>query len=100
MSGRNSILLQGDVAEAVPALKREDGGDLHVIGSTNLVQTLNKSDLVDPIRFIIDPVVAGGGKRIFHDDETSTTATRRQRNDQQGIGHREVRRIATCSGAS
>ena len=65
---QNSILLHGDAGEAVAALKREDGGDLHVIGSTNLVQTLMGHDLVDEFRFIIDPIVVGGGKRIFHDD--------------------------------
>ena len=65
---QNSILLHGDAREAVAALKRDDGGDLHVIGSTNLVQTLIEHDLVDEFRFIIDPIVVGGGKRIFHDD--------------------------------
>ena len=64
----NSILLQGDVGEAVAALKQEDGGDLHVLGSTNLLQTLNDNDLVDEYRFIIDPIVVGGGKRVFQDD--------------------------------
>jgi dihydrofolate reductase len=65
---QNSMLLHGDAGEAVAALKREDGGDLHVIGSTNLLQTLMEDDLVDEFRFIIDPIVVGGGKRIFHDD--------------------------------
>jgi dihydrofolate reductase len=65
---QNSTLLNGDVVQAVSSLKREDGGDLHVIGSTNLVQTLIENDLVDEFRFIIDPIVVGGGKRIFHDD--------------------------------
>jgi dihydrofolate reductase len=65
---QNSSLLRGDAGEAVAALKREDGGDLHVIGSTNLVRTLIENDLVDEFRLIIDPVVVGGGKRIFHDD--------------------------------
>src|SRR5215210_7343881 len=37
---QNSTVLQGDVAQAVAALKREDGADLHIIGSTELVQTL------------------------------------------------------------
>ncbi len=64
----NSILLHRDGADAVAALKGEDGGDLHVIGSTNLVQTLNENDLVDEYRFIIDPILVGGGKRIFRDD--------------------------------
>ena len=50
------------------ALKRENGGDLHVIGSTELVSTLVEHGLVDEFRFMIDPVVLGGGKRAFRDD--------------------------------
>lgn len=65
---QNSTLLAGDVAEAIPALKDEDGGDLHVIGSTELVKTLIAHDLVDEFRLMIDPLVLGGGKRIFFDD--------------------------------
>jgi dihydrofolate reductase len=65
---QNSTVLQGDVAEAVAALKQEDGDDLHVIGSTKLVQTLIEHDLVDEFRVMIDPLVVGGGKRIFRDD--------------------------------
>jgi dihydrofolate reductase len=65
---QNSTVLRGDVGEAVAALKREDGGDLHVIGSTELVQTLVEHDLVDEFRVMIDPIVLGGGKRIFRDD--------------------------------
>jgi dihydrofolate reductase len=64
----NSTLVEGDVAAAVTALKQEDGGDLHVIGSTQLAQTLIEHDLVDELRLMIDPVVLGGGKRIFRDD--------------------------------
>lgn len=68
LAWRNSTLLCGDVADSVAALKREDGGDLLVIGSTRLVQTLMAHDLVDEFRLIIDPVVVGGGKRLFADD--------------------------------
>jgi dihydrofolate reductase len=64
----NSTLLRGDVPEAVTALKQEDGGDLHVIGSAKLVHTLIEHDLVDEFRFMIDPLVVGGGKRIWPDD--------------------------------
>ena len=56
------------MAAAVTALKQADGGDLHVIGSTELVRTLIEHDLVDELRLMIDPVVLGGGKRIFRDD--------------------------------
>lgn len=68
---RNSTLLRGDVADAVAALKGEDGGDLLVIGSTTLVQHLLGHDLVDEFRVMIDPLVLGGGKRIFPDDGTA-----------------------------
>ncbi len=64
----NSILLQGDVGEAVSALKEEDGGPLHAVGSTKLVHTLLEHDLVDELRLMIDPLVLGGGKGIFRDD--------------------------------
>jgi dihydrofolate reductase len=64
----NSSVLQGDVADAVGELKQEDGEDLHVIGSTQPVRTLIEHDLVDEFRLMIDPVVLGGGKRLFLDD--------------------------------
>ena len=64
---QNSTALQGELADAVAALKQEDG-DLHVIGSTELVQGLIQHGLVDELRLMIDPVVLGGGKRIWRDD--------------------------------
>ena len=66
-------MLQGDVADAVVALKQEDGADLHLIGSTELVQTLMAHGLVDEFRLMIDPVVLGGGKRIFREDGSLRT---------------------------
>jgi dihydrofolate reductase len=68
LAWQNSTVLQGDVADAVAALKREDGQDLHVIGSSQLTQTLVERDLVDKFQVMIDPVVVGGGKRLFRDD--------------------------------
>jgi len=64
----NSTVLEGEVTEAIAALKKEDGGDLLVIGSTVLVQTLIEDGLVDEFRLMIDPIMLGGGKRIFPDD--------------------------------
>jgi dihydrofolate reductase len=66
----NSKLLKGDVAEVVAALKQEDGKDLRVIGSAQLVQTLIGHDLGDELWLMIDPVVLGGGKRPFPEDGT------------------------------
>jgi dihydrofolate reductase len=65
---RNSRLLGSDTGAAVRALKAEEGKDLHVIGSPGLVQTLLALGLLDELRLMIDPVVAGGGKRLFRDD--------------------------------
>lgn len=68
LAWHNATLLPGDAVEAVAALKREPGGYLLVFGSTRLVQTLVGRGLVDELRLMIDPVVVGGGKRIFRDD--------------------------------
>lgn len=65
---QNSTLVEGEMAAAVAALKHAAGGDLHVIGSTELVQSLIEHGLVDELRLMIDPLVLGGGKRIFRDD--------------------------------
>jgi dihydrofolate reductase len=65
---QNSTLLRGDLAESVAALKRDGSDNLHVIGSTQLVGSLIEHDLVDEFRLMIDPLVLGGGKRIFRDD--------------------------------
>jgi len=65
---QNSTVLEGDVSEAVAALKQENGGDIHVIGSLDFVKTLLEHDLVDEFRLMIDPVLLGGGKRLFADD--------------------------------
>jgi dihydrofolate reductase len=65
---QNSTLLAGDLSDAVNALKAQDGGDLLAIGSTVLVHSLIQQGLVDEFRLEIDPVLVGGGKRIFPDD--------------------------------
>ena len=61
----NSMLLAGNVAEEVKKLKSEDGPDLHVWGSCNLLQTLLKHDLVDELWLKIFPITLGTGKRLF-----------------------------------
>ena len=66
----NSRVLRGDASEAVAALKREDGEDLLAIGSTKFVQTLIQHDLIDEFRLMIDPLLVGGGSRLFPDDGT------------------------------
>jgi len=62
-----SVFLGGDIAEKVSQLKQQEGPDLHVYGSANLVQTLMKHDLVDAFWLKIYPLTLGSGKRLFVD---------------------------------
>ena len=61
------MFLNGDVAEKVAKIKQQQGPDLHVWGSGNLIQTLVKHDLVDAFWLMIYPITLGGGKRLFAD---------------------------------
>lgn len=63
----NSTLLQSDVPKAVAELKEQNGKDIVVLGSGQLVQTLVENDLVDEFGLMIHPVVLGSGKRLFPD---------------------------------
>ncbi len=81
----NSTLLPADdVLGAVGRLRAEDGGDVQVMGSSKLAGELIGGGLVDEYRLMIEPIVLGGGKRLFPDDgqsrplelvSTSTSAT-------------------------
>src|SRR5580700_6381848 len=65
-----SVFLNGDIAEKITELKQQEGPDLHVYGSANLVQTLLKHDLVDAFWLKIFPITLGSGKRFvcrWHD---------------------------------
>ena len=62
-----SVFLRGDIAKQVAGIKRQEGPDLHVWGSGNLLQTLMKHDLVDAFWLMIYPLTLGAGKRLFAD---------------------------------
>ena len=63
----NSTLLKGGVKKAVTALKAQQGEDLVVMGSGNLIQTLMKHNLVDRYVLLIHPLVLESGQRLFAD---------------------------------
>jgi dihydrofolate reductase len=62
---RPSVFLDGDIAEKVGEIKQQEGPDLHVWGSGDLIQTLIKHDLVDVFWLMLYPITLGGGKRLF-----------------------------------
>jgi len=68
----NSILLKGDVPQAVAVLKTQLEKDLVILGSGQLIQTLMKHNLIDQFMLLIHPLVLGTGHRLFPDDVYST----------------------------
>lgn len=80
----NSTLIDGDLAEEIPKLKDQPGGEIQVQGSCQLIQSLMRHDLVDEYRLWTFPVLLGSGKRLFGDGtmpsglkliETKTSST-------------------------
>jgi dihydrofolate reductase len=67
LTWNNSVLLSGETVAAIRKIKSEDGPELQVHGSSNLLQTLIKNDLVDEFWLKIFPVTIGAGKRLFGD---------------------------------
>jgi dihydrofolate reductase len=68
---QNSFLIQGDVAEGVADLKQQEGPELQVHGSSNLIQTLLRNKLIDEFLIWTFPVLVGSGKRLFADGTTA-----------------------------
>lgn len=62
-----TVFLNGDIVAKVAEIKQRQGPDLHVWGSSDLLQTLMKHDLVDTFWLMIYPITLGVGKRLFAD---------------------------------
>jgi dihydrofolate reductase len=64
---QNSTLIKGNVAEEIARLKQQPGNNIGVAGSPTLVEALLQNDLLDELKLMVHPVVAGSGKRLFKD---------------------------------
>lgn len=62
---KNSVFLKDDVVKEIKKLKTQDSPDLHVYGSSVLIQTLFKHDLIDELWLKTFPIMLGSGKRLF-----------------------------------
>jgi dihydrofolate reductase len=67
LAWEHSTLLAGDAGAAVSELKEQDGMDLVVLGSGELVRSLMDRNLVDELTLLIHPLVLGSGRRLFAD---------------------------------
>lgn len=72
LAWNNSVAVKGDLVEEVRKLKAQDGPDIVVHGSIELVQALLQNDLVDTVRMLVYPVVLGEGKRMFLEGTKAT----------------------------
>lgn len=74
-SWQNSVFINGDVASEIKKLKEQEGHDLQVHGSGNLIQTLLENDLVDELWLKIFPITLGKGKKLFAEGTIPTAFT-------------------------
>jgi dihydrofolate reductase len=72
---QNSHALEGDLADAIRALKHQDGVSLLTWGSGDMVRQLLAAGLVDELRLLIYPVVLARGKRLFGDNAHASAFT-------------------------
>ena len=68
MEWNSELLPKDDVFGAIRRLREQGSGDMQVMGSASLARQLVENDLVDEYRLMIEPVILGGGKRIFPED--------------------------------
>jgi dihydrofolate reductase len=68
MEWNTQLLPADDVLGAVARLRQEGSGDMQVMGSASLARQLVENDMVDEYRLMLEPVLLGGGKRIFPED--------------------------------
>src|SRR5919108_3888203 len=64
---RNTTIIGGNPAEKVVELKQQAGGDILLLGSADLLNSLVQHDVIDEYRLMVFPVVLGSGKRLFRD---------------------------------
>ncbi len=73
LTWKESTQIDGDVVAKLKALKQEDGPALHIWGSSVLVQTLLKNDLIDELWLLTYPITLGKGKRLFEEGTIPAT---------------------------
>jgi dihydrofolate reductase len=70
LTWRNSEQLEGDLVEAVTALKDEPGGNIALSGSVSVVRQLLAAGLLDELHLLVHPIAVRKGMRLFDEGET------------------------------
>lgn len=70
---QNSTLLEGELAEAVNALKARPGKNIGMSGSATLVRSLLEQGVLDELRLLVHPLVVGSGAKLFPDGTSPAT---------------------------
>lgn len=81
----NSTIIRDDVAQEVARLKQQDGQDILIGGSGQLIQTLAQRGLIDDYYLLVYPVVLGSGARLFRDGTEATLKLVESRSYASGV---------------
>ncbi|HTK56509.1 MAG TPA: dihydrofolate reductase family protein [Gemmatimonadales bacterium] len=94
---RDTTIIRGDVVEAVRALKAAPGRTILTDGSSQLVHTLLRHDLVDELHLLVYPLTLGQGKRVFPEGFQSTFTLTSATPYPSGVVGLHYRRAATAA---
>jgi class 3 adenylate cyclase len=71
-SWQNTTIIGENPVEKIRELKREPGQDIFLYGSSDLLNSLVRHDVIDEYRIMVFPLVLGSGKRLFHESTDIT----------------------------
>ena len=63
----NTTIINENIVEEIKKLKAQNGTEIQIEGSATLVKSLIEANLIDEFRFLVNPIIAGNGKRFFKD---------------------------------
>jgi dihydrofolate reductase len=70
-----TTVISGDITAALTDLKQQPGQDIAVLASATLVRFLLAEHLLDEVRLLVHPVVAGVGRRLFQESSSPVPLT-------------------------
>lgn len=78
VSWKNTRLVKDNMPEEIRKMKQEDGADMVIFGSGNVISQLAQANLIDEYQMIVDPVVLGDGRTLFEGMKEKVSLKRTQ----------------------